>query len=149
MVCSDEEHAIFIINWREKEKLDKNFYVYGSGVNILIEFLVKKNVKFKIYNCLDPDFFIEAIKKSKAQSLWIFAHGDRHGIDFGGNGGYVPFCKLAGTHQRKFIAQLHCSHLTGETMWEYLSNKPGIFYEGMHSAIQNRELINEWIQKNE
>ena len=87
-------------------------------------------MKFKIYNCFNPDFFVKAIKKSGAQYLWIFAHGDRHGIDFGGKGGYVPFCKLAGTHQRKFIAQLHCSHLTGKTMWEYLSNTSGIFCEG-------------------
>ena len=143
--CPNEKHAIIIIN---NTNASKNDYVFGSGVDILVEYCNLNSIKFKIYNCYTPECFYIAIKESKAQHLWIFGHGDRHGVSFG-KGGYCPFCKVIETNRKSFIAQLHCCHHTGKTLWEYLSDKPGIFSEGLRDVHKNREDITQWIKDNE
>lgn len=144
--CPNEEHAIIIVNFNKSTR--KNNYVYGSGIEILVEYFVSKSKKFKIYNCYNTKCFEESIEKTKAQNLWIFGHGDRHGISFGDDkGDYFPFCKLEGKERRSFIAQLHCCHDTGKTLWEYLSDEPGIFLEGYRTITHNREEIKKWIER--
>jgi hypothetical protein len=146
--CSNEDHAIIIVNFDNKSRIDKNNYIYGSGVEILITYFVAKPRKFKIYNCYNAICFQKTIEKMKAQNLWIFSHGDRHGISFGNKeGDYFPFCKLERKARWSFIAQLHCCHGTGKTMWEYSSTQPGIFSEGYRTIVQNREDIIKWIEK--
>lgn len=146
MECLNEEHAIIIINHKKPKK---NEYVFGSGVDLLVKYFISNSIKFKIFDCYNSECFYKSIKESKAQNLWVFGHGDRHGISFGkGKGEYCPFCKIGGTSRRTFIAQLHCCNQTGKTLWEYLSDKPGIFSEGFRNTLQNREDIAKWIEQN-
>jgi len=144
MECPNEEHAIFIINHKNPEK---NIYVFGSGVDLLVEHFIKKSIKFRIYNCYNPDCFYKSIKNTKAQNLWIFAHGRRHGISFDKEkeGGFCPFCKIERTERINFIAQLHCCNGKGDTLWQYLSDEKGIYSDGYREMIQNREDIAKWI----
>lgn len=143
-----EEHAIFMVNFKDKAIIDKNYYVFGSGVDILVDYLIVKSIKFKIFNCHNSSCFDKAIKTTPAQNIWIFGHGDRHGISFGKQD-YYTYCKLMGTNRRSFIAQLHCCNDDGTTLWEFLSDRPGIFFEGYHTPVQNREAIKTWIKENE
>jgi hypothetical protein len=142
--CPNEEHAIIIINHKKPSKIG---YVFASGVDLLVNYFDSNSIKFKIYNCYTPECFYTSIAKSKAQNLWIFGHGDRHGISFGKDG-YCPFCKIVGASRKSFIGQIHCCHNTGKTVWEYLSDKPGLFSEGFHEIYQNREDIEKWIKEN-
>jgi hypothetical protein len=145
--CLNEEHAIIIAN---STNSNKNLFVHGSGIDLLIEYFDSNRIKFKIFSCYNSKCFDKSITKTKAQNLWIFGHGDRHGIYFENKIiDYIPFCKIAGTCPRSFIAQLHCCNLTGKTMWEYLSEKPGIFSEGFRNTFQNREDIKKWITENQ
>lgn len=143
--CRDEEHAIIIIN---NKNPDDNRYIFESGIDILAEYFLQSSIKFKIYNCHNPQDFYESIKLSKAPNLWIFGHGTRHRISFGNETeDKCPFCKIAETDRRSFIAQFHCCNGTGKTLWEYLSDKPGIFSEGFRDSLQNRDDIEKWINK--
>jgi hypothetical protein len=146
MDCPNEEHALIIIN---NKRFTGNNFVFGSGIDLLVDYFIANSIKFKIYDCHDSESFYKSIEKTKAQNLWIFGHGDRHGISFGKEkGDYCPFCKVVGSNRRSFIAQLHCCHKTGKTLWEYLSDKPGIFSEGFREPAQNREDISKWIRDN-
>jgi hypothetical protein len=153
IACSDEEHTLIIVNNKDKNALgkDNNIYTYGSGIDLLINYFVSKLIKFKIIVCDNEKCFDNAIRDSKAPNLWIFGHGKRHMIDFG-EGAEYAFCKFKGlkdVNKKKFIAQLHCCHGNGLTLWEYLSDKPGIFSEGYRHTLQNREDIKEWIKERE
>lgn len=149
--CSDEEHSLIIVNNKDKNFIreSNNLSTYGSGIDLLINYFVSKSIKFKIIVCNDELCFDKAIRNSKALNLWIFGHGDRHSVDFG-EGIEYTFCKLKGvkdTNKKTFVAQLHCCNGNGLTLWEYISDKPGIFSEGYRHTLQNREDIKEWINK--
>ena len=145
VVCPNEERAIFIINHQNSIK---NLYVLGSGVAFLVSYFKSNSIKFKIYDCYNPDDFYTAIKESKAQNLWIFGHGNRHCISFGKDGRF-PFCKIVGVERKSFIAQFHCCHQNGKSLWEYLSDKPGIFSEGYRNVVQNRMDVEKWVKDNQ
>lgn len=144
--CSEEDHAVIMVNNTEKSLLygHQNSIVLASGPDLLIHYFVSSSTKFKLYNCHSRECFIDALRTSPAQHVWIFGHGTRHSVSFG-NGCVVTFCELKDAPKRDFIAQLHCCHGTGMTLWEYLSKKPGIFTEGWHHYYQNREEIKDWI----
>jgi hypothetical protein len=145
MESQNEEHAIIIINHKKPKK---NIYVFGSGIDLLTNYFDSKGIKFKIFNCFEPECFYKAIEKTQAKYLWVFGHGNRHRVSFG-KGSYCPFCQITGPKRISFIAQLHCCHFTGRTLWEYLSDKPGIFSEGLRDVSQNREDITKWIRENQ
>jgi hypothetical protein len=142
--CIDEEHAIIIANHKG---WGKNLVVWGSGIDLLVKYFNSNSIKFKIHYCHNPECFRTAIVKSKAPNLWIFAHGDRHGVSFAKDC-YFPFCKIKGSNRRSFIGQIHCCHNSGTTLWEYLSDKPGLFSEGIHDVYQFRKDIEKWINDN-
>jgi len=129
--CVDETHAIIIANHKGR---GKNLVVWGSGIDLLVKYFNSNSIKFKIYSCYNPKCFQTALVKSKAPNLWIFAHGDRHGISFAKDC-YYPFCLVKSTTKRTFIGQIHCCHNSGTTLWEYLSDKPGLFSEGFMMFI--------------
>ena len=146
---SNVEHTIIIVNNEEKTLTgnEKNQYTYASGIDLLIEYFVREAIKFKVVICYDKKGFIDAIKNSEGDNLWIIGHGWRHGIDFGNNK-ECPFCEFSRfKYKKKFIAQLHCCNTEGKTLWEYLSDRPGIFSEGYRHVIQNREDVKKWIKQ--
>lgn len=139
----NEEHAIFIVY---NTNSDKNLFAKMSGIDILIEYFESSSKKFKLFGCYDAISFQNEIEKTSAQNLWILGHGNRHGVFFGSkNADYFPFCNMRNTTRRSFVAQLHCCDGIGKTLWEYISDKPGIFSEGSRIAIQNRDDIEKWI----
>jgi hypothetical protein len=141
--CPDAEHTIIIVNHKDP---DKQEYVFGSGVDLLVDYFNKKPIKFRLYRCSNANCFYKSINETKAQNIWIFAHGRRHSISFGvGKENSCSFCKFEGKPRKKFIAQLHCCHGKGKTLWEYLSDEKGLFSEGFREIIQNREDIEKWI----
>ena len=146
--CSNEEHAIFIVNHKNPKK---RIYIFASGVDILVNYFISKQnpIKFRVYNCHNSKQFWTSVNRSKAPYIWIIGHGDRHGVSFSKENGYFPFCNIAKTNPRLFIAQLHCCGGSGMTLWEYLSEKPGIFSEGLRDFLQNRDDIERWIKENQ
>jgi len=151
VVCPNPEHAIILIN---PDTSFKKGYVYSSGIDLLIDYFEEKLIKFKLYNCHTCEEFYKSLTETPAQKLWLIGHGDRHGVSFGrGKGKYCPFCKDKNKYSddktvKPFIAQLHCCHGEGKTLYEYLSDKPGIFSKGTRSILQNREEISKWIEDN-
>jgi hypothetical protein len=146
--CTGDYHAIIIANYANMG-FYKNLSTYAGGFDLLIKFFQKKSIPFKVISCHDCECFETAIKASHAKKLWIFGHGDRHGISFGDEI-YFPYCRLENGPKKDFIAQLHCSNGEGKALWEYLSisGNPGIFTGDYRHVLQNRENIKVWISRN-
>jgi hypothetical protein len=148
--CPDAEHTIIVIC---DENPKRNDFSLTCGIDLLIKHFTSEPtpIKFRLYHCHNSQELHSSFDLSKSQNLWIFGHGDRHGVSFGkGDGSYYPFCKLAKTQKRTFIAQIHCCNGSGKTLREYLSyqpDQPDIFSEGFRFNIPSRIQIEEWIKQ--
>jgi hypothetical protein len=146
-------HAIIIVNNEDRNIFIKNTPTYAGGIDLLIDYFVTEPITpFQIYICKDPKSFEIALKNPNTKYLWIFGHGDRHGVDFG-NRVYYPYCRLSKVSKNEdmkkvFIAQLHCSSGEGKPLWEYLSENQGIYSGKDRFPLENREDIIEWIRLN-
>jgi hypothetical protein len=148
--CPDAEHAIIVICDKDPKR---NNFALTCGIDLLIKYFTSepKPIKFRLYHCHNSLELYNSFNQSKSQNLWIFGHGDRHGVSFGkGDENYYPFCKLAKTQKRTFIAQIHCCNGFGKTLREYLSyqsNQLDIFSEGFRFNVPSRIQIEKWIKR--
>ena len=141
---SEDYHLIIVANF----SFLKNLTTYASGIDLLIDHFQKQSIPHKIVVCDNSDVFLTEIMCNKAKNIWIFGHGDRHGVCFGKKK-YFPYCKLKNAPKKKFIAQLHCSNGDGKALWEFIASSPGIFSNDYRNHLQNREDIKMWIKNNE
>jgi len=98
------------------------------GIDNLIRYFYRKNYPFKIYHCYDADDLIKILKNDRSKYLWIFGHGWRGGITFKFSH-TLSVLILRKNHRifydysnlnlilneipkKKFIAQLHCNHIS-------------------------------------
>lgn len=102
-----------------------SIYTY-VGLDILIQYFIRKKFPFKIYHCYNPQEFQEILKNDRAKYLWIIGHGWRGGITFKWmktsserfsrkkKRTLFPYAKIRDDidqfPKKAFIAQLHCNH---------------------------------------
>jgi len=91
--------------------------MYFAGVSTLTLSLTAKKIPYKIYLCDTPAKGEAVIKCPAITHLWIFAHGLRHGIDFGGN--LLYYCEVENYPRRDFIGQYHCNNGGGRALTYY------------------------------
>lgn len=101
-----------------------NFIRY-SGFDILIKFFTSHRYPFKIYHCYKSEDFITVLKNENTKYIWIFGHGWRGGITFGGtrtlshlftpNITSFSYKKIQDEWEKypkkKFIGQFHCNNI--------------------------------------
>ena len=138
---SGEYHLIIIL----KLNPVKDLITFSSGNDLLIDYFQKKKVPYKVIFCDNEESFKNEIIEENAQYLWIFGHGDRHGVFFRKQK-YFPYCRLKNAPKKRFIAQLHCCNGSGNTLGEYLSTNSGIFSSDFRNSLRNREDIKKWME---
>ena len=134
---SDNEHdAIIIVHEKIAEK-----YMYGCGIDLLIDFFMEKEIPYKLYHCYDLNTFEEIVRNQKAVNLWLFGHGSRGSI-FCGNKD-IKYEKLKDAPRKGYVYQFHCNSGNDKSLAEYLSNGRGYVNNRTSNMIQNREHIKQ------
>lgn len=93
------------------------FSMYFAGVATLKLSLTKEKIPYKIYLCNTPVQGKAVIESPLITHLWIFAHGLRHGIDFGES--VLYYCEIENYPSRIFIGQYHCNNGGGRALTDY------------------------------
>jgi hypothetical protein len=113
----------------------------------LIKYLKKENKSYQVYNHVTSDQLKRIINDKKVNSIFLFGHGERHGIKVNRNE-VVYYCEFPNHPKKYLIAQFHCNHLGGKSLGEY-GKKP--VYNFTTNELQRyldiRKQLNEIIKR--
>lgn len=114
---SNKNHiAIVLCN----DYMPERMLVYREDIPKLIKYFKKKEWPYKVYFRTDKNKLKSIIQNKKTTIVYIIGHGQRHGVKTG-NKEMTYYCEFQESPKKKFIAQLHCNHLGGKSLVEYLS----------------------------
>ncbi len=120
-------------------EMDEN--VYADGIDLITEFLLRKNIQFNIYECDSPHSAEDIISNPNINGLIIFGHGSKCSLSFGLNG-YLDYCEVRNAPKKRIIAQLHCnsSEKCKCSLADYLLDPDGkkLISDGYRCVHQNR-----------
>lgn len=142
----DINHHIAIV-------LANNYFpenIFGFGLHNevrLIKYLKKNNKSYVIYNKVTSNQLRKIINDKRVNSIFLFGHGERHGIKVGRNEA-VYYCEFPNHPKKHLIAQFHCNHLKGRALSEYGEKPVFVFIKNKlqrHSDIEKQ--ISEIIKK--
>jgi len=130
--------------------IDKN--VYADGIDLLVEFLLRRSIQFNIYECGTPQSAIKVINNPNTCSLFIFGHGTKCSLYFGRNG-LLNYCEVRNAPKKKIIAQLHCNsnEECGCSLADYILDDDGIKFiiDGYRCVHQNRTDLEKFLSDND
>ena len=112
-------------------------FVYASGIFLLIEYLKRKNQPFKLLRKFDKKKFSDMIYDKNCKGLYILGHGTRHGLRVSKDE-MVYYCEFANAPKKEFIIQLHCNHLRGKSLVEYLDAQSDFSMETTRTVNDNQ-----------
>lgn len=131
-------------------EMDKS--VYADGIDLLIEFLLRRSIQFNIYECGTPQSAKDVINNPLTCGLFIFGHGTKCSLYFGRNG-LLNYCEVRTAPKKKIIAQLHCNsnEECGCSLADYILDDDGIKFiiDGYRCIHQNRTDIESFISDHE
>ncbi|MDG6219760.1 MAG: hypothetical protein QCI00_10050 [Candidatus Thermoplasmatota archaeon] len=140
----DVYHAIIIVPnlWAKK-------IMYANGIDLLISHFRAEGIHYKIFEITKPKELKEIVSDNNALYLWIFGHGNRHGISFGSKSffyyDYIDELrnKSIKLPKKRFIAQFHCNTGFGKSLADYLVDDSSKRYvsDKIRYIFQNREDI--------
>jgi len=90
----------------------------------LFKFLDKlreNKIPFSVYVVSNKDEFMSVINNRKVKVLFVFGHGQKHGVKFGNE--LWHYCNIPKVSHIKFVTQFHCNHYTGKSLHEHLRCK--------------------------
>lgn len=91
-----------------EEKYD---FVYGSGVILFIEYLIKKKQPFRLITDVNEKNFSELVKDTNCENLYIVGHGRRYGLIIGKSKDEMIYYKqFKDAGKKRKVVQLHCNH---------------------------------------
>ncbi len=97
---------------------------YGYGFNNLIEFFIKNDYSYKIYECNHFWEFESLIKNPSVTSLWIFGHGKHGGVNIGGF--FYDYSLFKNQEfEKDYVYQFHCNPGLGESLASIVSGGNG------------------------
>jgi len=118
----------------------KYLFIYGSGIFLLIEYLKRKNQPFKLLKKFDKKKFDDMIYDENCRGLYILGHGSRHGLSISKDE-MLYYCEYANAPKKAkkvFIIQLHCNHLKGKPLAEYLDACTDFSMETIRTIEDNK-----------
>lgn len=115
----------------------KYIFIYESGVFLLIEYLKRKNQPFKLLKKFDKKKFSDMIYDRNCTGLYIIGHGSRHGLRISKEE-MIYYCEYATAPTKDFVIQLHCNHLRGKSLAEYLDAYSDFPLETVRKVIDNQ-----------
>lgn len=122
----------------------ENIMAFSSDVVVkLIKHLKKKNKNYQIYDKITSEKLKEIIMNKNVKSIFLFGHGQRHGIKVGRNE-TVYYCEFPNHPKKELIAQFHCNHANGKSLADY-GKKP--IYSFITDDVQNQIKINKQLKE--
>lgn len=124
--------------------MPERMLVYREDIPKLIKYFKKNKWPYKVYFRTDKNKLKDIIQNKKTSIIYIVGHGQRHGVKTGKKE-MTYYCEFQKSPKKKFIAQLHCNHLGGKSLVEYLSEK------SVNGFVTNKMLssfgLNKFIDK--
>jgi energy-coupling factor transporter transmembrane protein EcfT len=117
--------------------LFKYVFIYASGTFLIIEYLKRKNQPFKLMTNFDRDRFREMVYDANCIGLYIIGHGTRHGLRISKEE-MLYYCEFPDAPAKEFVVQLHCNHLRGKSLVEYLNAHADFPMENVRSVNDNQ-----------
>jgi len=121
-------------------------FIYGSGILLLIEYLKRKNQPFKLLKNFDKAKFKEMIDDKKCNGMYILGHGLRHGLRISKDE-VCFYCEFKDAPKKDFIIQLHCNHLKGKSLADFLHAKEDFPTDKKRYDIENRKYFLEKLKQ--
>ena len=118
--------------------------VLGFGLDNavrLIEYLKENNKSYIVYDKVTSSKLKKIIRDSHVKSIFLFGHGQRHGVKVGKDE-MVYYCEFLSHPKKHLIAQFHCNHLKGKSLADY-GEKP--IYTFIENKIQRYRGIDKQI----
>jgi len=109
----------------------------------LIKYLKQTNKSYVVYDKITSSKLKKVINDKRVKSIFLFGHGERHGIKVGRNE-TVYYCEFPNPPKKYLIAQFHCNHLSGKCLGDY-GEKP--IYNFVLNKIQRQGDIENQIKK--
>lgn len=114
---------------------------------ILIEYLKIKNQPFKLLKKFDKQEFNDMIYDKNCRGLYILGHGRRHGLLISEDE-VLYYCEYQDAPKKDFVVQMHCNHMKGKSLADYLCAKEDFPTDKIRTVDENRKYIHKKL-KNE
>lgn len=98
--------------------LFKSLFYVLMNLKYLFTILTKNRIPYVVYVVKNKEEFTNIINDTKVKSLFVFSHGQRHGVKFGNE--VWHYCNLPKVKHIQFVGQFHCNHYSGKTLYEHL-----------------------------
>lgn len=118
----------------------KYIFIYASGIFLLIEYLKRKNQPFKLLKKFDKKKFSDMIYDVNCTGLYILGHGSRHGLRVSEDE-MIYYCEFANAPKKEFVIQLHCNHLRGKSLVEYLDAHSDFSMDATRTVNDNQNYL--------
>jgi len=129
--------AIILCNGYMPERI----LAYKEDIPKLIKYFKKRNWPYKVYFGVNTKTkLVKIINNPKTTIIYLLGHGIRHGIRINQKE-IVYYCEFLKSPRKKFIAQLHCNHMGGRSLVEYISKN------SISGFVTNKKLTSFGISK--
>jgi hypothetical protein len=137
-------HVGIIIAFTGRKKDDDANYF--QGIDLLISYLLMKNIDFNVYVCNNREKTKEIIYNKYVKQVWIFGHGSIDALDFGKNQlDYSDFKEIEEEQKKDFVGQFHCNGKGKSplSLADYILKKGGKKFvkQGIRCVKINRKAI--------
>jgi len=86
------------------------------------------------------------VYNKKCRGLYILGHGRRHGLLISEDE-MLYYCEYTDAPKKDFVIQLHCNHMKGKSLSDYLHAKEDFPTDKMRVVNENREYVHEKLKK--
>jgi len=139
---AQEKHIAIVIE--NKGEICQSRDVIYDGSHLLIEYFLKHKEPYKVYHNIKKAELISLFKNPKITSIFVFAHGTRHGIKIDGQMSF--YCELKGGAKKNYVAQMHCNPGGGMSSKEVGLTKKEFADNSTRTSLQNIKKIKEIIK---
>jgi hypothetical protein len=124
--------------------LFKSLFYPLMKLKYFFNILNKNSIPYTVYLVKSKEEFIDIINNKQVKSVFVFSHGQRHGIKFGNE--IWHYCNLPKVKHIQFVGQFHCNHYSGKTLYEHLGCN-GVMTQGvtLYQDINKYILSEEYV----
>jgi hypothetical protein len=121
----------------------KNVAVFCSGVELLVNKLIKNRINYKLHLCYTRDDVKSIIVQEDNKKIWIFGHGRKYRLEYGDE--FLYYEEMKDYPKKIYIKQVHCNPYGGLSLIDYLCPDPSLSFvsDGDVFAFENRKYIGD------
>ncbi|MDD3663086.1 MAG: hypothetical protein PHT84_04435 [Candidatus Pacebacteria bacterium] len=116
------EEVVIVLGHSDWNKLEAwikpNFSVYE--LKVLVEYLVKRNVKFSFFNKAKIEDVNKIMENKNIKEVYFYGHGDSHTFQLCTDS-YLYYCEFNNEKcSKEFVHQMHCGTKHGKSLIDYV-----------------------------